>query len=536
MSSASSHDSLDKSTPGGNVARLINRLSKDINSQQAMSVPVKRDVGKVLAKVRYSYDAAQDDELTLCENDIIEFLEDVEDGWARGKLNGKIGLFPTNFVTFPAVPSQNRATYTNAINENSLNERPQQIKREESDKSRPKSIQKPPTDTIRSSSSATKLNSSGSSSPGLKEYGKVLYDYNAEHPDELELKEGEIIVVLNKKTADEGWYEGELNGRKGVFPENFVRLMSSSEKYAEATNTTPPSLPAKPTKPVVSAKPSNGDAPQKSPVQPSASNGNGLPTKPSDLIRERQSTIQSENKAPESTSTSSSTSTVKSSLEERKSVIAGLQSKLFPQGKLPPHRPAFTSHSNAMTSSVHGPLKEEREAIPGLRHSIMDPTRISPEKNEEDSVNESKAGQLEALTKARPKMNGKRPPSNQFRQSKLSLPFDSNPPESEEPKDLPTTPVESTAFSSGPATTVFPAGPEKPSPIRQASPVNKKQEVQGLLKDMETFQQNFTDNASAKLSKEPVTAVEFDQFRQDVFARLQCLEEKVDRLLRQEKL
>lgn len=51
--------------------------------------------------------AQQDDELDIKEGDEIEILEDVEEGWARGQLlrtsqpeqQGKIGLFPTNFVT-----------------------------------------------------------------------------------------------------------------------------------------------------------------------------------------------------------------------------------------------------------------------------------------------------------------------------------------------------------------------------------------------------------------------------------------------------
>lgn len=58
------------------------------------------------AIVQFSYVAQQDDELDIKEGDEIEILEDVEEGWARGQLintstaeaQGKIGLFPTNFV------------------------------------------------------------------------------------------------------------------------------------------------------------------------------------------------------------------------------------------------------------------------------------------------------------------------------------------------------------------------------------------------------------------------------------------------------
>eukprot|EP00004_Rigifila_ramosa_P014622 TRINITY_DN333_c0_g1_i4.p1 TRINITY_DN333_c0_g1~~TRINITY_DN333_c0_g1_i4.p1 ORF type:complete len:1268 (-),score=394.04 TRINITY_DN333_c0_g1_i4:35-3772(-) len=50
---------------------------------------------------------------------------------------------------------------------------------------------------------------------------KVLYDYAPQQPDELALKVGQFVSVL--KENDDGWWEGELEGRKGVFPANFVQ-------------------------------------------------------------------------------------------------------------------------------------------------------------------------------------------------------------------------------------------------------------------------------------------------------------------------
>lgn len=49
-------------------------------------------------KAVYSYTQNNNDELTLVVGDIIEFLGEVEEGWWRGKLSGKIGVFPSNFV------------------------------------------------------------------------------------------------------------------------------------------------------------------------------------------------------------------------------------------------------------------------------------------------------------------------------------------------------------------------------------------------------------------------------------------------------
>lgn len=36
--------------------------------------------------------------MSLAVGDVIEFLDEVEEGWWRGKLSGRIGVFPSNFV------------------------------------------------------------------------------------------------------------------------------------------------------------------------------------------------------------------------------------------------------------------------------------------------------------------------------------------------------------------------------------------------------------------------------------------------------
>uniref|UniRef100_A0A8C7B4H0 SH3 domain-containing protein n=1 Tax=Neovison vison TaxID=452646 RepID=A0A8C7B4H0_NEOVI len=53
---------------------------------------------------------------------------------------------------------------------------------------------------------------------------RVLFDYQPEAPDELALRRGDEVKVLRKGTLrkDKGWWEGESQGRRGVFPDNFV--------------------------------------------------------------------------------------------------------------------------------------------------------------------------------------------------------------------------------------------------------------------------------------------------------------------------
>ena len=54
---------------------------------------------------------------------------------------------------------------------------------------------------------------------------RVTYSYKPEEDDELTLEVGDIIT--NIVDVDVGWCEGELNGKKGVFPNNFVEELST---------------------------------------------------------------------------------------------------------------------------------------------------------------------------------------------------------------------------------------------------------------------------------------------------------------------
>ena len=60
---------------------------------------------------------------------------------------------------------------------------------------------------------------------------RVTYDYEPEQPDELRLKVGEI--VKNIEIQDGGWWEGEVNGVRGMFPENFVDKIESDTNIIE---------------------------------------------------------------------------------------------------------------------------------------------------------------------------------------------------------------------------------------------------------------------------------------------------------------
>jgi hypothetical protein len=51
-----------------------------------------------LVEALYDIDAEAEDELTFKAGDMIEVIETSDDGWWKGRINGKEGLFPVNYV------------------------------------------------------------------------------------------------------------------------------------------------------------------------------------------------------------------------------------------------------------------------------------------------------------------------------------------------------------------------------------------------------------------------------------------------------
>ena len=74
---------------------------------------------KCRAKVTFSYTAKNEDELSLMSADIVEILEDDEDGWWRGRIHEKEGVFPCNFVK-PFVDEEDPAPLPDTISSPAL--------------------------------------------------------------------------------------------------------------------------------------------------------------------------------------------------------------------------------------------------------------------------------------------------------------------------------------------------------------------------------------------------------------------------------
>lgn len=60
-------------------------------------------------------------------------------------------------------------------------------------------------------------------------YAKAIYDYDAMEDEELSFKEGDVIMVTSREVDDDdGWWEGVLKDKQGVFPSIVVEEMSGS--------------------------------------------------------------------------------------------------------------------------------------------------------------------------------------------------------------------------------------------------------------------------------------------------------------------
>ncbi|XP_032305424.1 SH3 domain-containing kinase-binding protein 1 isoform X3 [Drosophila ananassae] len=219
-------------------------------------------------KVIYSYTQVNDDELTLAVGDVIEFLGEVEEGWWRGRLRTKVGVFPSNFVQHiepsPILASKRPPTIGATVTTSSLSAKASNVAAsitssstgatapattttsntsKQATKSRALAAPPAPAESAAIASAAV-----GAGVPGApmlppkpqRDYCRVEFPYAPQNDDELELKVDDIITVITTELPDKGWWKGELRGKVGVFPDNFVKMMAPSEvaPINEPTTTT----------------------------------------------------------------------------------------------------------------------------------------------------------------------------------------------------------------------------------------------------------------------------------------------------------
>uniref|UniRef100_A0A8D2QKF4 SH3 domain-containing kinase-binding protein 1 n=1 Tax=Zonotrichia albicollis TaxID=44394 RepID=A0A8D2QKF4_ZONAL len=283
-------------------------------------------------QVAFSYMPQNEDELELKVGDIIEVVGEVEEGWWEGILNGKTGMFPSNFIkelsdsddvgiaqeeqlkkrdercvftppgqllppwmtgcdrksafegtilyrvapakidSYRRYNSLKDATGSESDGGDSCSTKseganggttiqPKKVKgvgfgdifKDKPIKLRPRSIEvendflpvdksvgkKLPPATATQEPTKIEVDSRTKN----KEYCKVIFPYEAQNDDELTIREGDVVTLISKDCIDVGWWEGELNGRRGVFPDNFVKLLPSDFEKERPKKPPPPSAP-----------------------------------------------------------------------------------------------------------------------------------------------------------------------------------------------------------------------------------------------------------------------------------------------------
>nr|XP_008201197.1 PREDICTED: SH3 domain-containing kinase-binding protein 1 isoform X1 [Tribolium castaneum] len=167
---------------------------KVLDKDSSVVLRNRKDASRIRqCRVVFSYKQDHEDELNLNVGDIIDILGEEEEGWWRGVLNGKEGVFPSNFVEEIApLASKHNSSKENLTNSIASNETPPLY------------------------SKPTKI------------LCEVKFPYKAQNDDELTLKEGDLVVLISKDGQDPGWWKGELNGVVGVFPDNFVTVLPSA--------------------------------------------------------------------------------------------------------------------------------------------------------------------------------------------------------------------------------------------------------------------------------------------------------------------
>ncbi|XP_072559381.1 dynamin-binding protein isoform X3 [Paramormyrops kingsleyae] len=154
------------------------------------------------ARALMGLSAQLDEELDFCEGDLITIVGVPEPGWLRGELDGRSGIFPEGFVELLAPLRGGGDTQAVArYREEDEEERQQDEEREVG-------------------FGEAEVPAGGGEAAGL--HGVALYDFRALECGELDFDVGDRILVL--RTLEDGWLEGELHGRRGIFPHRFIQL------------------------------------------------------------------------------------------------------------------------------------------------------------------------------------------------------------------------------------------------------------------------------------------------------------------------
>ncbi|XP_025773880.1 dynamin-binding protein isoform X1 [Puma concolor] len=187
----------------------LSSRSQQWHSQSALLQIPEYSMGQARALMGLS--AQLDEELDFREGDVITITGVPEPGWFEGELDGRRGIFPEGFVELLG-PLRTVDELVSSGNHDDC------IVNGEEDTPTGEEEREPEEDEEQ---------------PGT--YGIALYRFQALEPNELDFEVGDKIRILG--TLEDGWLEGSLKGRTGIFPYRFVKLFPKTR--AEETMDVP---------------------------------------------------------------------------------------------------------------------------------------------------------------------------------------------------------------------------------------------------------------------------------------------------------
>ncbi|XP_065087860.1 protein nervous wreck isoform X2 [Ochlerotatus camptorhynchus] len=209
----------------------------------------------------YSYTAQNPDELTIVESEQLEVVGEGDgDGWLRARnYRGEEGFVPHNYLDVERDTPVDTHTTAQLSTQISFSSVDYTVDNEDQDQMQD-SGQSP--DQISVISAPRKVH---------QMYCIALYDYDATAEDELTFEEGQIIKLITKSPhgVDDGWWEGDLNGKIGNFPSLVVEECDENgEPLTEPEDESPPpsappsiAAPAPPPMVLQEATPPEGQSP-----------------------------------------------------------------------------------------------------------------------------------------------------------------------------------------------------------------------------------------------------------------------------------
>uniref|UniRef100_A0A8D1X1K2 Sorbin and SH3 domain-containing protein 2 n=1 Tax=Sus scrofa TaxID=9823 RepID=A0A8D1X1K2_PIG len=185
----------------------VEKLTPPEKAQPARPPPPAQlgEIGEAVAK--YNFSADTNVELSLRKGDRVILLKRVDQNWYEGKIPGtnRQGIFPVSYVE--------------VVKKNTT-----------------KGAEEYPDPPIPHSYSSDRIHSLSSNKPqrpvftheniqGGGEPFQALYNYTPRNEDELELRESDVIDVMEK--CDDGWFVGTSRRTKffGTFPGNYVKRL-----------------------------------------------------------------------------------------------------------------------------------------------------------------------------------------------------------------------------------------------------------------------------------------------------------------------